>query len=361
MKRFFPAFGIILLFFLAPFHLSAQKSYPTVYAHRGCWLAGEVPENSVAAVEMARRYGYPVVECDVHYTKDSVMVIIHDYWNMKRCIRKREGYAPIDSAMQTSDITFDDLRTNYVLACRNPKYRTPVPTLEELLTACRENGIMPMLHSNILDSYRVAQRMFGNDWIAFGGSDSVFLETRRFSDCTIMLSRSYVSADSILRAMQKIGGKLAFSSMKYEMFTKEFSDSIRQAGYGLQSSIFPTRPEAQSVVNGSSILLSNRAYMPNQTMKPRSALKVGKHSFMIGEGTTIEAPDTTDYGACVMQITYRGTLSLIFNEKDTCTLTRSEWGTDTYGVRHFKKRPKVEILSMEYSDIKSGKLFLYEF
>ncbi|MCR4920616.1 MAG: hypothetical protein K5945_02770 [Bacteroidaceae bacterium] len=358
MKHFFLTFALIL--FSLPV-LPERKQYPLVYAHRGCWISGQVPENSVTAVEMARRYGYPVVECDVHYTKDSVMVIMHDYNNMKRCIRKREGHAPIDSAMKTADITFDDLRKNYVLTCKNPKNRAPVPTLEELLTACRENGIIPMLHSNILESFRMAQRMFGNDWIAFGASDSVFLETRRFSDCTIMLSRSYIPADSVIRAMQKIGGRLAFSSMKYETYTKGFCDSIRQAGFGLEASIFPTRPEAQAVVDGASILLSNRAYMPNPTMKPRSSVKVGKHRFIIGEGTIVEAPDTTEYGASVMQITYRGTLSLIFNEKDTCTLRRGDWGTDTYGVRHFKKRPKVEILSMENSEIKSGKLYLYEF
>ncbi len=52
-------------------------------AHRGCWLrenSGEyyIPENCPAGVAMAARYGYPAVECDVKYTKDSVMVIMHD-------------------------------------------------------------------------------------------------------------------------------------------------------------------------------------------------------------------------------------------------------------------------------------------
>ena len=180
----------------------AQPGLPLTYAHRGCWLSGDVPENSVAAVEMARRYGYPAIECDVHFTKDSVMVIMHDYNNMKRLIRKREGYAPIDSAMKTADITFADLRQNYVLASKNPHYRTPVPTLVELLKACKENGIIPMLHCNHPEAFPVAQRMFGADWVAFSGVDSALHEARRISNCMIMMSRSQTSADSIIRDMK---------------------------------------------------------------------------------------------------------------------------------------------------------------
>lgn len=358
MKRLFTA---LALFLVTSTTLMAQPSLPLTYAHRGCWLSGDVPENSVAAVEMARRYGYPAIECDVHFTKDSVMVIMHDYNNMKRLIRKREGYAPIDSAMKTADITFADLRQNYVLASKNPHYRTPVPTLVELLKACKENGIIPMLHCNHPEAFPVAQRMFGDEWVAFSGVDSALHEARRISNCMIMMSRSQTSADSIIHDMKAMGGRVGLSSMNYEMFTKEFTDSIRQAGFDLQSSIFPTRPEATSVVNGSSILLTNRAYMPNPARKPYTSMRVGKHQFIIGEGTTIQSPDTTMYGACVMEITYCGTLNLIFNEKDTCTLTRSELGTDTYGVRHFRKAPKVEIMSLETSEIKQGRLYLYRF
>ncbi|MBQ3907658.1 MAG: hypothetical protein II746_00510, partial [Bacteroidaceae bacterium] len=85
MKRLFTA---LALFLVTSTTLMAQPGLPLTYAHRGCWLSGDVPENSVAAVEMARRYGYPAIECDVHFTKDSVMVIMHDYNNMKRLIRK---------------------------------------------------------------------------------------------------------------------------------------------------------------------------------------------------------------------------------------------------------------------------------
>ena len=62
----------------------AQNStFPKMYAHRGCWnmtAANEfiIPENSIPAVAMAKRMGYEGIECDVRYTKDKVMVILHD-------------------------------------------------------------------------------------------------------------------------------------------------------------------------------------------------------------------------------------------------------------------------------------------
>ena len=56
----------------------AADEFPQVTAHRGCHLDGLIPENSVAGIEMAARFGYPAIELDVKYTVDSVLVIMHD-------------------------------------------------------------------------------------------------------------------------------------------------------------------------------------------------------------------------------------------------------------------------------------------
>ena len=351
---------LLTILLLLPVMLDAQN-LPVVFAHRGCWLENEVPENSVEAVAMAKRYGYPAIECDVHYTKDSVMVIMHDFRNMKRCIRKRKDYARLDSVLGTADITYEDLKRDYVLASKNMAYRVPVPTLEEILTACKEHGIKPILHSNEVESYHMAQRMFGNDWIAFSGKDSALTEARRISDCMILMSRNNATADSTIRAMRALGGKVGLSSMNYEMYTREFCDSIRQAGFDVQASIFPTPYEAHAVANGASILLSNYVYMPNTGKKPYGKKKTGRHLFIIGEGTSIEADKETEFGASVLQVTFKGTLSVKFNDKLTYTFHHADWGTDIFGVRHFKKKPKVDIMSLETSEIKSATLSFYEF
>ena len=71
---------------------------PMAVAHRGCWLMdGEefyINENCPAGVQMAAQYGYPAIECDVKYTLDSVMVIMHDA-TINRTMRNAADYSPI--------------------------------------------------------------------------------------------------------------------------------------------------------------------------------------------------------------------------------------------------------------------------
>ncbi|MEE1145426.1 MAG: glycerophosphodiester phosphodiesterase, partial [Bacteroidaceae bacterium] len=144
--------GLLLMMALALFMSCSPKKetpvYPTMIAHRGCWLKGLVPENSVEAVRMAKRFGYTGIECDVHYTKDSVMVILHDK-TLNRTVRRAADYSKLEQPVKLSDLTFEELRRDYVLESSDPALRTPIPTLEELLSACKEHGILPMLHSSL--------------------------------------------------------------------------------------------------------------------------------------------------------------------------------------------------------------------
>ena len=113
MKKLFLTF----LFGLIAIGISAQaKHFPTMFAHRGCWTMNEekefvIPENSVAAVAMAKKMGYTGIECDVHYTKDKVMVILHDN-TLNRTTRLAKDYSPLKEPVKLSDVTFEELRNN---------------------------------------------------------------------------------------------------------------------------------------------------------------------------------------------------------------------------------------------------------
>ena len=114
-----------------------QEKLPMVIAHRGCWLDDVVPENSIAAVGMAKRYGYAGIECDVRYTKDSVMVILHD-GKLNRTTRLAKDYSKLEKEVHLRDLTFEEVRRDYVLASSDPALRTPIPTLEELLADAKK-------------------------------------------------------------------------------------------------------------------------------------------------------------------------------------------------------------------------------
>jgi glycerophosphoryl diester phosphodiesterase len=64
---------IFLLLFLP---LAAYSQKPLIIAHRGA--SAYAPENTLSAFEKAIQMGALVIETDVHQTKDSVVVIMHD-------------------------------------------------------------------------------------------------------------------------------------------------------------------------------------------------------------------------------------------------------------------------------------------
>ena len=142
----------------------ARTPLPMAVAHRGCWLKdGEefyINENCPAGVRMAAQYGYPAIECDVRFTRDSVMVLMHD-GTINRTMRLAADYSPIPEPVRVSELDFEELRSRYVLASTDPALRLPIPTLEEELLACKEYGIVPMLHSSVVESYRLAQQILG--------------------------------------------------------------------------------------------------------------------------------------------------------------------------------------------------------
>ena len=134
---------------------------------------------------MAAQYGYPAIECDVKYTLDSVMVIMHD-GTINRTMRNASDYSVIEEPVRVTEHTFEDLRTNYVLASTDPFLRVPIPTLKEELEACREYGIVPMLHSAVVESYELAHEILGDKFIAFDASQAAVAHARDFSQCLIL-------------------------------------------------------------------------------------------------------------------------------------------------------------------------------
>ena len=258
--------------------LAEERVFPHMFAHRGCWSkapSGEfdIPENSVAAVAAAARMGYEGIECDVHYTKDKKMVILHDA-TLNRTMRRASDYSKLEKPIKLTDITFEELRRDYVLESVNPELRTPIPTLEELLAECKKQGIVPMLHSDLWESYEMAQKMFGDEWICFTGGVAHMQEVRAFSNCMILLAINSGTAEENIAKLRQIGGHCGVSTMNYKLYTPEFCKALTDAGYEVQASIFPAPQEALAQRNGITYQLTDFSYMPANGKKPKYSHKI---------------------------------------------------------------------------------------
>ena len=101
-----------------------------VASHRGDWR--NYPENSVAAIESAIRMGVDIVEIDLALTADSVLVICHD----RTLDRTTSGRGRI------ANVTLDSVRHCRLKTGHGVVTEYTVPTLHEMLEACRDKAVV---------------------------------------------------------------------------------------------------------------------------------------------------------------------------------------------------------------------------
>jgi len=93
----------------------------TVIGHRGA--SGYAPENTMASFLKAVECGVPMIECDVHETKDGVVAVIHD----PDVARTTDGQGAV------SDLTWSELRKLDAGSWFKPEFAgQKIPRIEEV-------------------------------------------------------------------------------------------------------------------------------------------------------------------------------------------------------------------------------------
>ena len=338
----------------------SAQSLPKMFAHRGCW-SKVCPENSIPAVGRAARHGYMGIECDVKMTADGKMVIMHDK-TINRTCRNATDYSKIEGKIKVSDLTFDELRNNYILASPNPEYRTPVPTLKEILKECKRQNIVPMLHSNYVESYRLAQKIMGNNWVCFTGNIEGIKECRKFSDCLILYAIKDKNAESAFEVLPQLGGKVGVSSMQREALTRERNKRLRDLGYEVQASIYKAPREVYALRDGATIILSDFSLMPDPDNKPIKVVTLDPQELAQGESLHFTADEKVKEGGVAIDIEFEGTIEIAFDkDKQLYTLHNDGSHRDRFGTRFINRKGMVALHGVEASKIKSAKIYFYEF
>ena len=367
---------LTLIAVLTSLCVSAQTAdSPLMIAHRGGWTERSVttpegtivkefvvPENSVAAVAMAHRFGYAGIECDVKYTADSVMVLMHDR-TMNRTVRRAADYSRLSEPLKVSDITFEELRRDYVLASDDPSMRVPVPTLKEVLAECKKYGMIAVLHSTLPESFAMAQQMLGDDgWVAFNSYDDILVEARKISNCLILLDPGKQKNQNVyntIERLERLGGRCGVSSMKRTLLTAEYCQTLRERGYQVQSSIFKTPHEVQAVRNGVSILLTDFAKLPEEGV--RSVMKLRKRNRRESQPVNKQWNREVECGALAVEIEFVGTVDILLNGERRYSLTRTTRGTDRLGMRFIESAPSLQVAVSEGGIIRTLKADVYQY
>ncbi len=357
MKRLLTLISALCITSLA---FAQSDALPKMFAHRGCW-SKICPENSLPAVARAKQHGYIGIECDVKMTADGKMVIMHDR-TINRTCRNASDYSKIKGKINISDLTFKELRKNYVLASPNADFRMPVPTLKELLTECKRHNIVPMLHSKYVESYRLAQKIMGDDWVCFTKDVNALKECRKFSKCLILYSIDEKSAETAFEVLPQLGGRVGVSSMKREALTRERNKRLRELGYEVQSSIYKAPREVYALRDGVSIILSDFSLMPDPNNNPTKVLSVDAKALAQGETIAFSADKKVKSGGVALDIEFEGAVEVELGKNRLYTLySNGRVQHDRVGSRFINEKGYVKLHGVDSSNIKSAKIYFYEF
>ena len=118
-------------------------------AHKG--VSSDYPENTMRAYRAAVREGYGIIECDPKYTKDGVIVLLHDR-TVNRTGRNPDGSA-IAEETKIADLTLAEAEKLDFGVWKAPEFAgEKLPTLAELLAFAEESGIRLKI-DNVWESF----------------------------------------------------------------------------------------------------------------------------------------------------------------------------------------------------------------
>jgi glycerophosphoryl diester phosphodiesterase len=135
---------------------AATKGEVFVTAHRGAFIKDNhvlEAENSVPAVERARKLGCDMVEVDVQFTADGTAVVLHD----PTLDRTTQGSGPIAGQR------FDDLRDlKLIHPGTGAPFDATLPTLEEIFIALGDEMMINVECKTGLGAIPVVAEVAGN-------------------------------------------------------------------------------------------------------------------------------------------------------------------------------------------------------
>lgn len=226
------AFRITLYFLLSYAGLSAQKKLANlpltqhrfiVVAHRGDHV--DVPENTLAAYQMAVQHDVDFVEIDLRTTRDSVLVIMHD----AAIDRMTNGHGKV------SELTYQELREFKVLdKKRTDSHEYTIPSFAEVLQMCKNkiNIYLDFKDADVQQSYALIKKYgMEKNVIVYINSQNQFAQWRSIVPTMPLM----ISLPDEINTAQKLAGFLKLHPVEmldgdYGGYTQEMIKAAKEAG-----------------------------------------------------------------------------------------------------------------------------------
>lgn len=160
--------------------------YGKIIGHRGA--SGLSPENTLVSIKKAIDLNADIIEIDVHQTKDSVIVVIHD----ETVDRTTNGEGRV------RDLTFREIKILDAGSWFNKKFKNErIPSLEEVLALIDGKcGLMIEMKGSddiypgiVKRVYNLINKYNGIKWCIIQSFNDEFLQSFHSIDSTIVLNK----------------------------------------------------------------------------------------------------------------------------------------------------------------------------
>ena len=215
-------------------------------------------ENSLEAIRLAKRAGFKAIETDVRLTADSVLVAMHDHTLRRTCLNL-DG-SRVDKTFEVKDFTMAQLKSQFVLRSPKEEMRSQIPTLEEYLKVCKEEGLLVFIEPKLkdptgrhyLDIMACADSIYGRgNYIITSNNfaNGVIRDTLGIKDVPLMGILYQTTYEDIAQKPDVI---MAISTSKFE--PQEYADNVaRSKADGLQTESHADNFERFNMINNAEI------------------------------------------------------------------------------------------------------------
>lgn len=194
-----------------------------------------IPAESIYHVRLSKRYGFDMIEVNIAKTSDNVFFVHHlSQGKFGSYFHHVDGSTDI-SNISASEVTWEWISENVRYNSTIPKYRTRPCTLEQFLSECRINELIPFAGTKDSDAIKILDKYMGNgNYVLYGATRN------QHSQAILYHWISLNTKEEILQYCKSVGKPFIFGMENTGSFTdselKEIIELLHKNGYMIGSS-----------------------------------------------------------------------------------------------------------------------------